>query len=417
MKSDTVQMHAAARLAPTRGLVSLLAALAAIGALSTNIILPSFPAIGAGLGVTGAQLGLTLSTFFVVFAIGQLIVGPFSDRYGRRKLVIGGLLLFAAGGVMCALSPNLAWLVGGRAIQAAGVCAASVLARAIARDLFEGETLSKVLAMVIVAMAAAPGFSPLLGSVAEQFVGWRWTFGTVSALGLILATWYALRLPETHATLQRTPLSIGPVFATYAGLLKDARFMRPATVVACVTGALYGFFAAAPAVLIGALGLSSLQLGFFFAATVPVVFAAGMLVPKLSGRWGPQKTLQFGLVLSLAGGMAMCGVAVWAPTDLVAFTTALCVFLFGMGIANPLGTALSLAPVAAQAGAASAMLGFMQMSGAALGATLVTKLAGVSPMTALGLVVTASQALSIALFMLLRQTAPRERSNSENQAL
>ncbi|MDH6171005.1 DHA1 family bicyclomycin/chloramphenicol resistance-like MFS transporter [Variovorax boronicumulans] len=407
MKDAAVQTLAAGRPVPTRGMVSLLAALAAIGALSTNIILPSFPAIGAGLGVSDAQLGVTLSIFFVVFAIGQLIVGPLSDRYGRRKLVIGGLLIFAAGGVICALSPNLTWLVLGRAAQAAGVCAASVLARAIARDLFEGETLSKVLAMVIVAMAAAPGFSPLLGSVAEQFVGWRWTFATVSAMGLILAIWYALRLPETHTTSRRTPLAIGPVFAAYIQLLRDARFMRPATVVACVTGALYGFFAAAPAVLIGALGLSSLQLGFFFAATVPVVFAAGLLVPKLSGRWGPQKTLQLGLVLSLTGGMLICGVNVQAPTNLVRFTAALCVFLFGMGMANPLGTALSLAPFAAQAGAASAMLGFMQMSGAALGATFVTKLAGLSPMAALGLVVVASQVLSIALFALLRQQPPK----------
>jgi len=401
MKDAALQSPAAGRLLPTRGIVLLLAALAAIGALSTNIILPSFPAIRVGLGASDAQLGLTLSTFFVVFAFGQLIVGPLSDRYGRRKLVVGGLLVFAAGGVLCALSPDITWLVVGRAVQAAGVCAAAVLARAIARDLFEGETLSRVLAMVIVAMAAAPGFSPLLGSVAEQFVGWRWTFAMVSALGLILATWYALRLPETHAASRRTALSIGPVFAGYANLLRDVRFMRPATVVACVTGALYGFFAAAPSVLIGALGLSSLQLGFFFAATVPVVFAAGLLVPKLSGRWGPQKTLQLGLLLSLAGGVLICVVAAYAPTDLAAFTAALCVFLFGMGMANPLGTALSLSPFAAQAGAASAMLGFMQMSGAALGATFVTKLGGLSPMAALGVVVVAAQVLAIAVFALL----------------
>ena len=150
---------------PTRGLIALLAALAAIGSLSTNIILPSFPAIAMGLGASGSQLGLTLSIFFIVFAAGQLVVGPLSDRYGRRRLVIGGLLTFCAGGVLCALASDISVLVFGRAIQAAGVCAASVLARAIARDLFEGETLSRVLAMIIVAMAAAPGFSPLCSRV------------------------------------------------------------------------------------------------------------------------------------------------------------------------------------------------------------------------------------------------------------
>lgn len=405
MKTPTLtEAPATDRAPPTRGILALLAALAAIGALSTNIILPSFPAIRAGLAVSDAQLGLTLSVFFIVFAVGQLIVGPLSDRYGRRKLVIGGLLLFAAGGVLCGLAPNISVLILGRAVQAAGVCAASVLARAIARDLFDGETLAKVLAMVIVAMAAAPGFSPLLGSLTEQVIGWRLTFVAVSALGLILAIWYALRLPETHATSRRAPLAIGPVFAAYAGLLRDVRFMRPATVVACVTGGLYGFFAAAPVVLIAALGLSSLQLGLFFAATVPIVFAAGLLVPRLSGRWGPQRTLQFALALSLIGGGLIWGAAVLAPSSLMAFTVALCVFLFGMGMANPLGTALSLAPFAAQAGAASAMLGFMQMSGAALGAMWVTKLGDVPPMAALGLVIAAAQVLAIAVFSLLRQS-------------
>lgn len=398
--TTTAELPGAGRLQPTRGIVSLLAALAAIGALSTNIILPSFPAIRASLGVSDAQLGLTLSVFFIVFAVGQLIVGPMSDRFGRRKLVIGGLLLFAAGGVMCALAPNFGTLVLGRGVQAAGVCAASVLARAIARDLFDGETLSRVLAMVIVAMAAAPGFSPLLGSVTEQIIGWRLTFVTVGVVGVLLAVWYAWRLPETHAVSERASLSLGPIFSAYSSLACDARFIRPAIVVGCATGALYGFFAAAPAVLIGALGLSSLQLGLFFAATVPVVFAAGLLVPRLSGRWGPQRTLQFGLALALAGGALVWVAAGRAPGSLVAFTTALCVFLFGMGIANPLGTALALSPFAAKAGAASAMLGFVQMVGAALGAMVVTKLGGLSPMTALGLVIVAAHVLSIAVFAL-----------------
>ena len=392
----------AERVLPTRGIVMLLAALAAIGALSTNIILPAFPAIGAGLGVSSAQLGSTLSVFFVVFALGQLIVGPLSDAFGRRSLVIGGLLTFAVGSLLCAMAPNISILILGRAVQAAGVCAASVLARAIARDLFDGETLARVLAMVIVAMAAAPGFSPLLGSVLESFIGWRMTFVGVGVLGAALALWYALRLRETHAKTRRTRLSIGPVFAVYGQLILDVRFARPATVVACVIGGLYAFFAAAPAVFMDTLGLSSLQLGLFFAATVPVVFAAGLLVPRLVKRWGAPKMLQIGLSLALIGGASIGWVAVQAPHSLIAFSVATCIFLFGMGIANPLGTAMALGPFGSQAGAASAMLGFMQMAGAALGATFVTKLTGTSAMEALGLVIAASQLLAIAAGLLLR---------------
>lgn len=137
----------------------LLASLAALGTLATNIILPSFPSMGAELGISSREMGLTLSYFFVAFAVGQLLVGPVSDRYGRKWLVIGGLLIFSLGSLLCAYASSLHTLLAGRVVQALGVCAASVLSRAIARDLFEGEALARILALIMVAMAAAPGFS------------------------------------------------------------------------------------------------------------------------------------------------------------------------------------------------------------------------------------------------------------------
>ena len=391
--STAVQEAADAR--PSGGLIALLAALAAIGALSTNIILPAFPAIAASLGIPSSQLGLTLSIFFVVFAFGQLLVGPLSDRYGRRRLVIGGLLVFAAGSVVCALASDLSSLMLGRAVQAAGVCAASVLARAIARDLFEGESLARVLSMVIVAMAAAPGFSPLLGGLAQQSIGWRMSFLGVGALGVALALWYAVRLPETHPPSRRAPLALGAVARGYAVLLLDGRFLRPAISVACVIGALYAFFTAAPIILLGQMGLSTLGLGIFFAATVPVVFAAGLAAPRLARRWGAARTARAGSMLALAGGALLWALGASAEYRLAPFIASLCVFLVGMGMVNPLSTAMSLAPFGAQAGTASAMLGFLQMIGAALGATLVTKLDASSTLTTLGVVIVAGQLLAL----------------------
>lgn len=385
---------------PTHGLIALLAALAAIGALSTNIILPAFPAIAVSLGVATSQLGLTLSIFFMVFAVSQLLVGPLSDRFGRRRLVIGGLLIFAAGCVVCALATDLSMLMLGRAVQAAGVCAASVLARAIARDLFEGESLARVLSMVIVAMAAAPGFSPLLGGLAEQWIGWRLSFMAVGGLGVALAIWYALRLHETHPAARRMPLAIGPVLSSYLALLRDARFVRPASAVACVIGALYGFFTAAPAILMGPFGLTTLALGAFFAATVPVVFAAGIAVPRLARRWGAQRVARIGVLLALIGGALIWAIGMSAHANLTTFVAALCIFLLGMGMVNPLGTALALGPFPAQAGAASAMLGFMQMVGAALGATLVTKLDSGSTVATLGVVIVGAQIVALVVLSL-----------------
>jgi DHA1 family bicyclomycin/chloramphenicol resistance-like MFS transporter len=172
--SKSLPRQAAHRLTP--GLVGLLACLAALSSFATNIILPSFPSIGATLGVTTRELGVTLSSFFIAFALGQLVVGPFSDRYGRRPLVLGGLLIFVIGSVVAASASNIGVLVIGRIVQALGVCAASVLSRAIARDLFEGHDLARALSFTTVATAAASGFSPLLGTAVDSLVGWRMTF-------------------------------------------------------------------------------------------------------------------------------------------------------------------------------------------------------------------------------------------------
>ena len=152
-----------------------------------------------------------MSSFFVAFALGQLVAGPLSDRFGRKPLVLGGLAVFAAGSVLCALADTLPLLVLGRVIQALGACAASVLSRAIARDLFDGEALGRALALTMIAGAAAPGFSPLLGSVLAGLFGWRVTFLVVAAFGVVLALHYSSRVGETHPVDRRTPLALSAV--------------------------------------------------------------------------------------------------------------------------------------------------------------------------------------------------------------
>ena len=171
----------------TRSLLGLLSGLSALGALATNIILASFPQIGNALGAPPERLSLLLSSFFAVFALGQLVVGPLSDRIGRRPVILGGLLLFSLGSVMGALAPDFGSLIVARVVQAMGACAASVLARAVARDLFEGPELARTLSLVMVAMAAAPGFSPLIGTGLDTAFGWRGIFAVLALASVGLA--------------------------------------------------------------------------------------------------------------------------------------------------------------------------------------------------------------------------------------
>lgn len=326
--SDTDLGQTRTRLTP--GTLFLLAGLAALGSLATNIILPAFPQIGAELNVSPRDLALTLSSFFVAFAFGQILVGPLSDRFGRKWLVLGGLATFVLGCLVCALASDISVLILGRIIQALGACAASVLSRAIARDLFDGEALARALALTMIAMAASPGFSPLIGSALGGLFGWQTIFVGVAGFAAVLAGCYWKMLGETHPVERRESLSLSAVGVAYARLASDQRFILPALAVSLVIGALYTFFAAAPAVLISVLGLTGLQLALYFAGTVVIVFAAGFLAPRLARRWSPVAAGALGLGFAVAGSALILAFA-GAP-DLVTITMGLTLFLFGMGL-------------------------------------------------------------------------------------
>lgn len=381
----------------SRELLFLLAGLAALGALATNIILPAFPDMATDLGTSVIDLSTTLSSFFVAFAVGQLFVGPLSDRFGRRWLVLSGLIAFVIGSAICAFASTLPQLIGGRVVQALGVCATSVLSRAVARDLFDGEALARALSLIMVAMAAAPGFSPLLGGAINNWLGWQSTFAFVGVLAIVLALHYSARLGETHPAGKRTATSVSAVLRAYWHLLTDRRFIAPALAVSLVIGSLYAFFAMAPAILMTGFDFSAFGLGIFFASTVFVVFGAGFLAPRLARRWGQVRAARVGIVIALLGSIAILGGA----KDFVFFSASLTVFLLGMGMINPLGTAIALQPFGRQAGAASALLGFLQMGCAAMSISVNAAL-DVPAHTSLGIILTSSLTLAFFAFLPLR---------------
>lgn len=391
----------ASRLTPV--VVALMAALAALSSLSTNIILPSFPTIGAALGVSTRELGVTLSSFFVAFALGQLVIGPLSDRYGRRMLVVGGLLVFMIGSAMAASADSLGMLVAGRVVQALGVCAASVLSRAIARDLFDSDALARALSFTMVAMAAAPGFSPLLGTAIDGSLGWRAAFLLVGLSGAVVAVLYLTVIGETHPPGRRTGASISGTARAYLALLVDRQFVAPALGVGLVIGALFAFFASAPAILLDHLGLRPLALSLFFAATVFVVFGSGLLAPRLARRFGAARMAFAGGLVALLGAAMMLGAG--AGLSLAWLSISLTVFLFGMGTANPLGTAVALQPFGDRAGLASALVGFLQMSCAALASIAATRLPMPAPVALSATLVICTALGSLVFFLRLGAVA------------
>src|SRR6202163_3787562 len=221
--------------------VAVLAMLAATGTLATTILLPSLPQMAASLQVSTAAVTSSITVFLAVFAIGQLVVGPISDRYGRRWPVLVGFAVFLAGSVWCGLATDLPSLLVGRVIQAAGACSTSVLSRAIARDLFSGAALGRAMALIMIAMAAAPGFSPLLGGTLDHYFGWRSEFAFVGLFAAIGAAAYGTVFGETHRST-RIPLNPLAITRNYFGLVADRRFLIPAATVSLIMGGLFAMF-------------------------------------------------------------------------------------------------------------------------------------------------------------------------------
>src|ERR1700759_4950462 len=315
MTDETLTAVPRAEASSTTARITVLATLAAIGTLATNILLPSLPQMAASLHVTTAEVTASITVFLAVFAIGQLAVGPIWDRYGRRLPVLTGFVVFVAGSIWCGFANDLPSLLAGRVVQAAGACSTSVLSRAIARDLFSGAALGRAMALIMIAMAAAPGFSPLLGGALDHYFGWRSEFAFIAIFAAIGAVAYGAVLGETHRSA-RIPLNPLAIAKNYLGLVADRRFLVPAATVSLIMGGLFAMFSAAPRVLIEGLQFTPIQLGLFFAGTVMIVFAAGMLATRLAPRFGLDRSIKGGLAVTATGSLAILLVSAVNPSFL-----------------------------------------------------------------------------------------------------
>ena len=375
--------------------IAVICAFAAMGTLATNIFLPSLPAMAASLHVSSAAVTSAITVYLAILALGQLIVGPLSDRFGRRPLILIGFCLFVAGTIGCAFARDLSDLLIGRSIQASGGCAAFVLSRAIARDLFDGRMLTKVMTAITIATAAAPGFSPLLGGALDHFLGWRSEFIFVAVFAVCAVTAYASFVGET---IRSTRTSMNPltIARSYLALIRDIRFVVPARTAGLLMVGLFAIFSSAPRVLVESLGFSPITLGLLFAGVVFVVFAAGIMAARLSARLGLYRATVVGLGMTVMGSAALLLAVLAAKDSFLPFLVATAIFLLGLGIASPLSSAAALSPFGNNAGVGAALLGFAQMAGGAFGALLAT---AISSDPALGLAIVASLTSALALIL------------------
>jgi MFS transporter, DHA1 family, multidrug resistance protein len=351
----------------------ILGGLSAFGPLSIDMYLPGLPHMTDDLGASASTGQLTLTACVLGLAFGQILAGPFSDRLGRRRPLLIGLVASAAASVACALAPTIWTLIPLRLVQGVAGAAGIVIARAIVRDLYSGDAAAKMFSLLMLVMGTAPIFAPIIGGQALRVTSWRGIFLILAAIGALLFVASALWLNETLATEQRHSGGFRTVLGTFGRLLHDRSFIPYALSFGLAFGAMFTYISGSPFVLEKIYGVSPQVFSLVFAINSASLVAATQVVHRVVERVGSPALLRFGLLTTAAAGVALLPV-VLANGALALVLTCLIVLVTGIGFQVPTSTAMALADQGWAAGSASALLGLGQF----LIAALVAPLAGIA---------------------------------------
>jgi DHA1 family bicyclomycin/chloramphenicol resistance-like MFS transporter len=362
----------------TLGLTALLALLTALGPVATDMYLPSLPDIGRALSATPAEVQLTISSYLIGFAGGQVIYGPLSDRFGRKPVLFASLLLFCVATIACALAPTIGLLIAARVLQALGGAGAIVIARAIVRDLYTGARAGRELSLMGAIMALAPIIAPIVGGILQAAFGWRASFLVAFAFAVAAAAVVWRLLPETRRDQAAEPLSAASILHAYGTIARHPGFLAYLGILTTSFAGLFAWISASPFVLQELHALSPLQFGFAFAAGSVGYLTGTAIASRYVSRLGLNRTIGAGTVALAVGGLAMVvGVAAgwgWIP----GLVLPAAVYLAGLGMVIPQTIAGALTPFPDRAGTASSLVGLVQQSFAALTGAVVGHLIGLT---------------------------------------
>ena len=345
---------------------AVLIACMCVSILSTDLYTPSLPHLTRVFGTDAGMVQMTMSANFLGYALGPFIIGPLSDRYGRRPLLSWCMVFFAIFSMACALAPTIEFLIGARIAQGASASVVSVLGVVIIRDLYSGPKAMKVLSIYGAAIGVAPALGPVIGGWVHVTLGWEANFWILAILGFIVSViaWHVV--PETG---RPTPLDIRLSFRRYSALLRDPRFLLPGLALSSMFAGLFAYITAGPFLLIETLGVPTERYGYYYGVGVLAYIAGAGLANQFAHRASPRTIMQIGVSISLVGAFLMVLLNVTDLISPITIVMAMSVFSIGLGLTFSAAPLVMLADVPKQRGAAAGVLfGAGQSLGAALGA-------------------------------------------------
>ncbi|MCU1295619.1 MAG: Bcr/CflA family drug resistance efflux transporter [Bryobacterales bacterium] len=359
--------------APRSGLfiISLLGALSVVSPFAIDMYLPAFPELAAQFGVPSTTIALTLSSYFIGLALGQVVYGPLLDRFGRKRPLTFGLCLFVLASVGCAFAPDVPTLIALRFVQALGGCVAQAASIAMVRDFFPRDQAACVLSRLFLFIAVSPLLAPTVGTLVIRFAGWQAAFFALAAVVAGILALVLTLLPESHTPDPGISLRPGPILAEYWTILRHPRFFTYAGAGAFSFAGLFTFVAGSPVLFMDGFGVNPQTYSLIFALLAGGFIAASQVNVALLSRASSETLfLRFLIGQVVFGAVFLAGT--WAGVLGLGGTLVVMLgFMACVGVTNPNASALAIGPFTRNAGSASALLGFFQLGTGAAISTLI----------------------------------------------
>lgn len=347
-------------------ILCLLGSLSVISPFAIDLYLPAFSRMAAEMNTTSAVISLTLSSYFIGLAVGQVAYGPLLDRFGRKRPLLAGLCLFILASLSCMAARNVEELIALRFLQALGGGVAGVASLAMVRDFFPVEESAKIFSLLFLFIGVSPLLAPTIGGMVVVAFGWKMVFVMLAVVVALILACSMTFLPEGHVPDKGISLRPDRVLREYWQIVKQPQFFTYAIAGAFSFAGLFTFVAGAPIIFMEEFGQSAEHFGIIFACLAGGFIAGNQINILLLRRFTSRQIFQYGLMVQTFTGLVFLLGAFQHWYGLIGTLVLFFAFLFNVGITNPNAAALALMPFSRNAGSASAMLGFIQMGVGAL---------------------------------------------------